>query len=257
MAQQGVQLWLAPTEGLEVVHGTAAATHLQNAVQVLLAGLGAVAAICSLRFFKRGVGISAEHFGPLVAVVARSVATCKDVAEGIGRAVVIGRGQHRHFVAHLLEQRHVVAILGSAGVQQHVKQRKLNLAQRAHACQELQEVFVEEAEEVLETLNEFYPKWRANQDDQAALTEVRRAFHTLKGSGRMVRALVAGELAWSIENMLNRVIDGSVAVSQPLLQVIADVITLFPELVEEYAKVARELVLKAIENGKHVVTANE
>ena len=102
--------------------------------------------------------------------------------------------------------------------------------------QELQEVFVEEAEEVLETLNEFYPKWRANQDDQEALTEVRRAFHTLKGSGRMVRALVAGELAWSIENMLNRVIDGSVAVSQPLLQVIADVITLFPELVEEYAK---------------------
>ena len=106
-------------------------------MQVLLAGLGAVAAICSLRFFKRGVGISAQHFGPLVAVVARSVATRKDVAEGVGRAVVIGRGQHRHFIAHLLEQRHVVAILGSAGVQQHVKQRKLNLAQRAHACLEV------------------------------------------------------------------------------------------------------------------------
>ncbi|WP_022967315.1 Hpt domain-containing protein [Denitrificimonas caeni] len=102
--------------------------------------------------------------------------------------------------------------------------------------EELQEVFVEEAEEVLETLNEFYPKWRANQDDQEALTEVRRAFHTLKGSGRMVRALVAGELAWSIENMLNRVIEGSVEVSEPLLQVIADVITLFPELVVEYAE---------------------
>ena len=102
--------------------------------------------------------------------------------------------------------------------------------------QELQEVFVEEVEEVLETLNEFYPKWRANQDDQEALTEVRRAFHTLKGSGRMVRALVAGELAWSIENMLNRVIEGSIEVSEPVLQVIADVITLFPELATEYAE---------------------
>ena len=101
--------------------------------------------------------------------------------------------------------------------------------------QELQEVFVEEAEEVLETLNEFYPQWRADQDNKNALTEVRRAFHTLKGSGRMVRALVAGELAWSIENMLNRVIEGSVEVSESVLQVIADVITLFPELVVEYA----------------------
>ena len=101
--------------------------------------------------------------------------------------------------------------------------------------EELREVFVEEAEEVLATLNEFYPKWRADQDDKQALTEVRRAFHTLKGSGRMIRALVAGELAWSIENMLNRVIEGSIDVTEPALQVIADVIELFPELVVEYA----------------------
>ena len=101
--------------------------------------------------------------------------------------------------------------------------------------EELQEVFVEEAEEVLETLNEFFPKWRANTDDKNALTEVRRAFHTLKGSGRMVRALVAGELAWSIENMLNRVIEGNLAVTEPVFEVIAAVIELFPELVAEYA----------------------
>ncbi|QEY60472.1 response regulator [Pseudomonas sp. C27(2019)] len=101
--------------------------------------------------------------------------------------------------------------------------------------EELQDVFVEEAEEVLATLNEFFPQWRANQDDKDALTEVRRAFHTLKGSGRMVRALVAGELAWSIENMLNRVIEGSLQVSEPVFTVIADVIQLFPELVAEYA----------------------
>ncbi|NLD14064.1 MAG: response regulator [Gammaproteobacteria bacterium] len=101
--------------------------------------------------------------------------------------------------------------------------------------EELQEIFVEEAGEVLETLGEYFPKWRQDRDDKNSLTEVRRAFHTLKGSGRMVRALVIGELAWSIENMLNRVIEGSVEAGPELLKVIADVIGLTPELIEEYA----------------------
>ncbi len=101
--------------------------------------------------------------------------------------------------------------------------------------EELQEVFVEEAGEVLETLVEVFPQWQQNPADDKALTEVRRAFHTLKGSGRMVRALIVGELAWAIENMLNRVIEGGVETSAPLLQVITDVVDLLPELIEEYA----------------------
>lgn len=101
--------------------------------------------------------------------------------------------------------------------------------------EELREIFVEEAEEVLATLNEYYPQWRAQHDDQNALTEIRRAFHTLKGSGRMVRALVAGELAWAMENMLNRVLEGGLPVSEPMLSLLAEVIQLFPELVAEYA----------------------
>lgn len=101
--------------------------------------------------------------------------------------------------------------------------------------EELREIFVEEAGEVLETLHEQYPQWQKERNDQHALTEVRRAFHTLKGSGRMVRALVVGELAWSIENMLNRVLEGSVESEPPVLQVVADVMALLPELVGEYA----------------------
>ncbi|MEG6660268.1 Hpt domain-containing protein, partial [Pseudomonas aeruginosa] len=72
--------------------------------------------------------------------------------------------------------------------------------------EELREVFIEEAGEVLETIGRYLPAWKADHDDREALTEVRRAFHTLKGSGRMVRALVIGELAWSIENLFNRVL---------------------------------------------------
>ncbi|HEK1271245.1 TPA: Hpt domain-containing protein [Pseudomonas aeruginosa] len=101
--------------------------------------------------------------------------------------------------------------------------------------EELREVFIEEAGEVLETLGRYLPAWKADHDDRDALTEVRRAFHTLKGSGRMVRALVIGELAWSIENLFNRVLDRSIAASEPVQRVVDQVVALLPELVEEFA----------------------
>ena len=105
--------------------------------------------------------------------------------------------------------------------------------------EELREVFIEEAGEVLETIAEFLPRWCADTDDREALTEIRRAFHTLKGSGRMVRALVIGELAWSIENLLNRVLDRSIQPGDEVKQVINQVVALTPELVEEFAAQAQ------------------
>ncbi|MFI8481881.1 Hpt domain-containing protein [Pseudomonas sp. NPDC078700] len=104
---------------------------------------------------------------------------------------------------------------------------------------ELAEVFIEEAGEVLETIAQYYPLWCADTQNKDALIEVRRAFHTLKGSGRMVRALVIGELAWSIENLLNRVLDRSIEADADVQQVITDVINLIPELVSEYADKAQ------------------
>ncbi|HMY81329.1 MAG TPA: Hpt domain-containing protein [Agitococcus sp.] len=99
---------------------------------------------------------------------------------------------------------------------------------------EIREIFIEEAEEVLETLNSYLPKWSANFDNKAALTEVRRAFHTLKGSGRMVGAKVVGELAWSIENMLNRVIDKTTQPTAAMMQLIAGVVELVPTLMTNF-----------------------
>ncbi|MFI7868579.1 Hpt domain-containing protein, partial [Ectopseudomonas khazarica] len=105
--------------------------------------------------------------------------------------------------------------------------------------EELLEVFIEEAGEVLETIAEYLPQWQADTDNKDALIEVRRAFHTLKGSGRMVRALVIGELAWSIENLLNRVLDRSIEPAAPVQQVVLDVVALMPALVEEFAAKAQ------------------
>ncbi|UST89925.1 Hpt domain-containing protein [Pseudomonas siliginis] len=100
---------------------------------------------------------------------------------------------------------------------------------------ELREVFLEETDEVLAVLHEYLPRWSANPQDRAALIELRRAFHTLKGSGRMVRALVLGELAWAVENLLNRVLEQSVEPGAVLRQLLGDTLLLLPELINEFA----------------------
>ena len=99
---------------------------------------------------------------------------------------------------------------------------------------EIIEIFIEEAGEVLVAIDEFYPKWASDFSDQDSLGEFRRAFHTLKGSGRMVGAEEIGELAWSIENMLNRVIDGTAEVSEPYSQIIGKVRSILPEMIEAF-----------------------
>lgn len=99
---------------------------------------------------------------------------------------------------------------------------------------EIIEIFVEEAGEVLETVNEYLPTLLHQYDDRSALAEVRRAYHTLKGSGRMVGASVVGELAWSVENMLNRVIDGTVFMNDDIATLLRDVTDTIPALVADF-----------------------
>ncbi|GGC65582.1 Hpt domain-containing protein [Marinobacter halophilus] len=95
-------------------------------------------------------------------------------------------------------------------------------------------IFVEEAEEVLQTIHEYYPRLRQNHEDREALTEVRRAFHTLKGSGRLVGASSLGELAWSVENLLNRVIDQTIKPTEDLFALVDDANDRIPSLINEF-----------------------
>jgi len=99
---------------------------------------------------------------------------------------------------------------------------------------EMKEIFIEEAQEVLETINEYFPMWKSNPDDAEARATLRRSFHTLKGSGRMVKALRIGEMAWAVENMLNRVIDNTVATSSIVFALIDRSRELVPELIEDF-----------------------
>jgi chemosensory pili system protein ChpA (sensor histidine kinase/response regulator) len=68
---------------------------------------------------------------------------------------------------------------------------------------EMLDIFLEEAGEVLASLPDAVAQSRAQPADQEHLTTLRRAFHTLKGSGRMVGLQHIGEAAWSMEQVLN------------------------------------------------------
>ncbi len=68
---------------------------------------------------------------------------------------------------------------------------------------ELLEIFLEEANEVLATLAGASESCHGNPDDQAPQTVIRRSFHTLKGSGRMVGLNDLGETAWRLEQLMN------------------------------------------------------
>ncbi len=100
---------------------------------------------------------------------------------------------------------------------------------------DIKEIFIEEAQEVLTDIMPRYQKWRTAPTDLTELAEVRRGFHTLKGSGRMVGANYTAELAWSIEEMLNRILDHSITVFGDIIQLIDDVIAVYPNLIDTFA----------------------
>lgn len=98
---------------------------------------------------------------------------------------------------------------------------------------EFVELFIEEAKDEIAKLNQFFPLWDTNPQDQEALTNLRRSFHTLKGSGRMVGAQLIGDFAWSIENMLNRVINKTLDRTPDMMSVMRSAVAAVPELVEQ------------------------
>jgi len=100
---------------------------------------------------------------------------------------------------------------------------------------ELREVFLEEASEILATAREQLAVGRERPLNHLPLIELRRVFHTLKGSGRIVHALVVSELAWAMENLLNRVLEGHVLPTPRIFSLLDQVLRRLPDLLAEFA----------------------
>jgi chemosensory pili system protein ChpA (sensor histidine kinase/response regulator) len=98
---------------------------------------------------------------------------------------------------------------------------------------EIMEIFLEEAEEEIERINEYLPRWKNNQADEDALTTIRRSFHTLKGSGRLVGAQLLGEFAWAFEDLLNRVIDHTIRAEEHIFAILHESQDALTQMVEQ------------------------
>jgi len=98
---------------------------------------------------------------------------------------------------------------------------------------DLIQLFIEEAKEELAKIQQQFPIWDHNPLESDALLIVRRSFHTLKGSGRMVNARAISDFAWAIENLLNRILEGTLQRSPAVLQTLRESIASLPQLVTE------------------------
>ena len=101
---------------------------------------------------------------------------------------------------------------------------------------DLVDVFLEEAREVVANGLVCVDALTAQPADLSEQTTLRRVFHTLKGSARMVGLSEFGEAAWSMEQLLNAWLADQKPMEQPLLLLCGDALRgfgLWAEDIEE------------------------
>jgi chemosensory pili system protein ChpA (sensor histidine kinase/response regulator) len=106
-------------------------------------------------------------------------------------------------------------------------------ASRVMPDPELTRLFVDEATEEVAKIRQQFPIWDHNPLESEPLLTVRRSLHTLKGSGRMVNARALSEFAWAIENLVNRILDGTQQRSVPVLETLRAAVEVLPKLVAD------------------------
>jgi chemosensory pili system protein ChpA (sensor histidine kinase/response regulator) len=98
---------------------------------------------------------------------------------------------------------------------------------------EILEIYLEEAEEEAQNIARLQQDWLLHPEDENAVKNIRRAFHTIKGSGRLVGAMKIGEFAWDYEQLLNRIIDKTVAPNKQAIEAVGSASEALKELVNE------------------------
>ncbi|MET0335732.1 MAG: Hpt domain-containing protein, partial [Rhizobacter sp.] len=101
---------------------------------------------------------------------------------------------------------------------------------------EMREIFLEEAREVIETAQTALAALEHSPANIEQLTTVRRAFHTLKGSSRMVGLKEFGEAGWICEQVYNSWLAEQKAADPSLFGFTSNTLTYFGQWVEAIAK---------------------
>jgi len=98
---------------------------------------------------------------------------------------------------------------------------------------DLLDIFLEEAREVVHNGLEAVNQLHAQPSDLEHLTTLRRAFHTLKGSSRMVGLTEFGDAAWAMEQMLNAALAEQGAAKPEMLRLAGEAMDGFSRWVQD------------------------
>jgi chemosensory pili system protein ChpA (sensor histidine kinase/response regulator) len=101
---------------------------------------------------------------------------------------------------------------------------------------DLLDIFLEEAREVARNGQAAIDALGVDPADISELTTLRRAFHTLKGSSRMVGLTEFGEAAWALEQVLNTWLADQKPASPDLLTLSREALQGFARWIEDIAK---------------------
>jgi chemosensory pili system protein ChpA (sensor histidine kinase/response regulator) len=97
---------------------------------------------------------------------------------------------------------------------------------------EMREIFLEEAREVIGNAQSALAALVDTPDDVAEMTTVRRAFHTLKGSARMVGLAEFGEAGWACEQLYNARLAEQLPADEPLIALTSDILAYLGDWVD-------------------------
>jgi chemosensory pili system protein ChpA (sensor histidine kinase/response regulator) len=98
---------------------------------------------------------------------------------------------------------------------------------------ELRQVFLDEAQEVVDTGMAAVMALYANSGDLEQQTSLRRAFHTLKGSSRMVGFNAFGEASWAMEQLLNAWLPQQKPVGAELVRLSGQAVTALGQWIDD------------------------
>jgi chemosensory pili system protein ChpA (sensor histidine kinase/response regulator) len=100
---------------------------------------------------------------------------------------------------------------------------------------EMREIFLEEAREVIGNARSALAALVDDGDDVGELTTVRRAFHTLKGSARMVGLTEFGEAGWACEQLYNARLAEQQGADTALIALSTDILSYMNDWVDAIA----------------------
>ncbi|MFO7734843.1 MAG: Hpt domain-containing protein, partial [bacterium] len=116
---------------------------------------------------------------------------------------------------------------------------------------ELYSIFLDEASEIVESLETGLLELEKNSDNDEMVNEVFRAAHTLKGSSGMVDFNDLSEFVHEVEDVLSRIRNGSVKISKKLITVFLQSVDLIKLMVEKGPGKSDEDLLHAVEANRN------